>query len=143
MPKIHIMKKTILIFVFAFLSTFIYAQVDNQSGSQHLRIGANFFKDNANIKVIYNYGLSEMFSVGAGVYVLNDSYGFIRGDFYLNSVVPLPENLTIFGGLELGIIGVDFLDIEPQLGIAYSVSNNIDLFLEVGNTGTIGISFKF
>lgn len=84
-----------------------------------------------------------MFSVGAGVYVLNDSYGFIRGDFYLNSVVPLPENLTIFGGLELGIIGVDFLDIEPQLGIAYSISNNIDLFLEVGNTGTIGISFKF
>jgi len=137
------MKKTILIFVFAFLSTFIYSQVDNQNGSQHLRIGANFFKDNTNIKVVYNHGLSEMFSVGAGVYVLNDSYGFIRGDFYLDSVVPLPENLNIFGGLEIGIIGIDFLDIEPQLGIAYSISNNIDLFLEVGNTGTIGLSFKF
>lgn len=137
------MKKIILIFVFAFLSTSIYSQVDTQNGSQHLRVGANFFKDNTNIKVVYNHGLSEMFSVGAGVYVLNDSYGFIRGDFYLDSVVPLPENLNIFGGLEIGIIGIDFLDIEPQLGLAYSISNNIDLFLEVGNTGTIGLSFKF
>lgn len=137
------MKKTILIFIFAFTSSFIYAQVDTQSGSQHLRIGANFFKDNANIKVVYNHGLSEMFSVGGGVYVLNDSYGFIRGDFYLDSVVSLPENLNVFGGIELGVIGIDFLDIEPQLGIAYSISNHIDLFLEVGNTGTIGLSFKF
>lgn len=137
------MKKITLILVFSLLSTFIYAQVDNHSGSQHLRIGANFFKNDTNLKVIYNHGISEMFSAGAGVYVLNDSYGFIRGDFYLDSVVPLPENLNIFGGIEVGIIGIDFLDIEPQLGIAYSVSNNIDLFLEVGNTGTIGLSFKF
>jgi hypothetical protein len=137
------MRKTILILAFTLLSTFIYAQVDNHSGSQHLNIGANFFKDKSNLKVVYHHGLSEMFSVGAGAYVLNDSYGFIRGDFYLESVVPLPENLNIFGGIEVGIIGIDFLDIEPQLGLAYSISNNIDLFLEVGNTGTIGVSFKF
>lgn len=137
------MKKIILISVFTLLTTLIYAQVDNHSGSQHLRIGANFFKSNTNLKVIYNHGISEMFSVGAGVYILNESYGFIRGDFYLDSVVPLPENLNIFGGIEVGIIGIDFLDIEPQLGVAYAVSNNIDLFLEVGNSGTIGVSFKF
>lgn len=137
------MKKIILIFAFAFLSTFIHAQVDNYGGSQHLRVGANFFGNNTNLKVGYNYGISEMFSVGAGAYVLNDSYGFVRGDFYLDSVIPMPINLNIYAGIELGVFGIDFLNFDPQLGVGYSVSRNIELFLEIGNTGTAGVSFKF
>ena len=87
MPKIYIMKKKVLISVFSLLSTFMYAQVDNYNGSQHLNIGANFFfGSKENLKVVYHHGISNMFSVGVGAYVLNDSYGFIRGDFYLNSV---------------------------------------------------------
>lgn len=143
MPNINIMKKKVLILVFVFLSTFIYAQVDNYNGSQHLKIGANFFGNKENLKVVYHHGISNMFSVGAGAYVFNDSYAFIRGDFYLNSVITLPDNLSVFAGLELGIIGIDFLNLDPQLGISYSISKNIDLYLEAGNTGTIGVSFSF
>ncbi|MDP3353999.1 MAG: hypothetical protein Q8S44_09685 [Flavobacteriaceae bacterium] len=137
------MRKTILILAFTLLSIFIYAQVDNQSGSQHLRIGANFFGNDTNLKVGYNYGISEMFSVGAGAYVLNDFYGFIRGDFYLDSVIPMPINLNVYAGLELGVFGIDFLNFDPQLGIGYSLSRNIELYFEIGNTGTAGVSFKF
>ncbi len=137
------MRKKFLIVVFTFLSTFIYAQVDNYNGSQHLKIGANFFGNKENLKVVYHHGISNMFSVGAGAYVLNDSYAFIRGDFYLNSVVTLPDNLSVFAALELGVLGVDFLNPDPQLGVAYAISQHIDLYLEVGNTGTIGVSFAF
>lgn len=137
------MKKIIMILVIFLLSTPIFAQVDNQNGSQHLRIGANSLGNNTNLKVIYNHGLSEMFSIGAGAYILNDSHGFIRGDFYLDAIVPLPEKMNIYGGIELGVIGIDFLHFDPQIGIAYSLTNFIDLFLEVGGSGTLGVSFKF
>ncbi|MDO9260665.1 MAG: hypothetical protein Q7U08_01810 [Flavobacteriaceae bacterium] len=135
--------KKILILIILFVSTYTYAQVDNYNGSQHLKIGANFFGNKENLKVVYHLGVSNMFSVGVGAYVLNDSYAFIRGDFYLNSVVTLPDNLSVFAGLELGILGIDFLNPDPQLGVSYAISKNIDLYLEAGNTGTIGVSFSF
>ncbi|MDP2088478.1 MAG: hypothetical protein Q8J84_03660 [Flavobacteriaceae bacterium] len=137
------MKKIILILVTVLLSTFVYAQVDNYNGSQHLSVGANFFGNKENIKVVYHHGISNMFSVGVGAYVLNDSYAFVRGDFYLNSVIPLPDNLSVYGGVELGVLGIDFLNFDPQIGVAYSISKNLDLFIEAGNTGTLGVSFSF
>lgn len=137
------MKKIVFIFVFTLISTVSFAQVDNYNGSQHLKIGANFFGDQENLKIVYHYGISNMFSVGAGTYVLNDSYAFVRGDFYLNSVLTLPDNLNVFAAIELGVLGIDFLNFDPQLGVSYAISKNIDLYVEMGNTGTLGVSFAF
>jgi hypothetical protein len=137
------MKKHLLILSLFFFTTLIYAQVDNHTGSQHLKVGAHFFGNDNNLKVTYNYGINNMFSVGTGIYAFHDSYAFIRGDFHLGSIVNLPNNLAVFGGLELGVIGIDFLNFDPQLGVAYAISQHIDLYLEFGKTGTVGVSFNF
>lgn len=137
------MKKYLLIFALSLFTTAGFAQVDNYNGAQNLKIGANFFGNNNNLKVAYNYGISEMFSVGTGVYAFNDSYAFVRGDFHLGALVSLPTNLGVYAAIELGVIGIDFLNFDPQLGVAYAISNSIDLYLEVGNTGTVGVSFNF
>lgn len=143
MPKFNIMKKYFFVLMFTCFTATAFSQVENYGGSQSLRIGANFFGNDNNLKLTYNYGINEMFTVGAGVYTFNDSYAFVRGDFHLGSVVTLPDNLGVFAGIELGVIGIDFLNFDPQLGVAYSLTQNMDVYLEFGNTGTIGVSFSF
>ena len=60
------MKKLTLITCFLLGSVFGYAQSYDGKGDQKLNIGYEAYGYGSGIKATYDYGLSELFSVGAG-----------------------------------------------------------------------------
>lgn len=146
------MKKLVLVFAFLLIGKFSFAQAWEGKRDQKVQIGLNGWGNGTGLTATYDYGFSNMFSVGAGANLYfsgykdgnknNNVYVFGRLNAHLQETFGLPSQWDVYPGLDLGIIGNTF-GLGAHLGVRYFFNDNIGAFLEAGNNGSLGVSFSF
>ena len=146
------MKKLVLVCSMLFLGQMAFAQAWSGKGDQKLQVGFNGWGNGNGITGSYDYGLGKIVSIGAGANVYFDGYKdnnkdnnlffFARAGFHLQEPLSLPEKWDIYPGVNLGILGKDF-GLGAYLGVRYFFNNNIGIYGEFGNNGSLGVSFNF
>lgn len=145
------MKKLVLMLML-FMGAAISAQAYTGKGDQKVNLGLNAWGYGTGITATYDYGLSQLISVGAGGNAYFDNYKdndkdnrvfiFGRVNFHLKEALQLPEQLDIYPGVDLGVLGRDF-GIGAHIGARYFFTDKFGVFAEVGNNGSLGVSFNF
>lgn len=135
-----------------FAGIFANAQAYTGKGDQKVNLGLNAWGYGTGITATYDYGLSDVISIGAGGNAYFDNYRdnnkdnrvfiFGRLNFHLREALDLPEQLDIYPGVDLGVLGRDF-GIGAHIGARYFFTDKVGVFAEVGNNGSLGVSFNF
>lgn len=128
------------------------AQAYTGKGDQKVNAGLNAWGYGTGIAATYDYGLNKLISVGAGGNIYFDNYRdnnkdnrvfvFGRVNFHLRETLDLPQQLDIYPSVDLGVLGRDF-GIGAHIGARYFFTDSIGVFAEVGNNGSLGVSFNF
>lgn len=147
----RIMKRLVFALMLVAGFSMVNAQAYIGKGDQKLNFGLNAWGYGTGITGTYDYGINELLSVGGGLNVYFDNYKdhnkdnnlfvFGRLNFHLNKALELPENLDIYPGVDLGVVGKDF-GIGAHLGARYFFNDKIGVFAEVGNNGSLGVSLN-
>jgi hypothetical protein len=100
----------------------------------------------------FDYGLSKIVSIGAGANIYfsgykdgdkdNNLFLFGRVNAHLQEPLNLPKEWDIYPGLDLGVLHSNF-GIGAHIGVRYFFNNNIGVYGEFGNNGSLGVSFNF
>lgn len=146
------MKKLILVCSMFFLGQMAFAQAWSGKGDQKAQVGFNAWGYGTGITATYDYGLSNLLSVGAGANFYFDGYKdddkdnnffvFGRLNAHLQQPLGLPSQWDVYPGLDLGLLGNTF-GLGAHIGVRYFFNDNIGAYLEAGNNGSIGVSFNF
>ena len=146
------MKKLMLVCSMLFLGQMAFAQAWTGKGDQKAQVGFNAWGYGSGITATYDYGLSNLLSVGAGANFYFDGYKddnkdnnffvFGRLNAHLQQPLGLPAQWDIYPGLDLGLLG-DSFGLGAHIGVRYFFNENIGTYLEAGNNGSIGVSFNF
>ncbi|MBV2166469.1 DUF6646 family protein [Kaistella sp.] len=147
------MKKLVLVCSMFFLGQMAFAQAWNGKGDQKLQVGFNGWGYGTGITATYDYGLGNIVSLGAGANFFfdhnNDKYAdddfgvFGRVNFHLQEPLSLPEKWDIYPGVDLGLLGKSGTYFGAHLGVRYFFNNNVGIYGEFGNNGSLGVSFNF
>jgi hypothetical protein len=145
------MKKLVLMLML-FMGAAVSAQAYTGKGDQKVNLGLNVWGYGTGITATYDYGLNQLISIGAGGNAYFDNYRdndkdnrvfiFGRVNFHLREALELPEQLDIYPGVDLGVLGRDF-GIGAHIGARYFFTDKFGVFAEVGNNGSLGVSFNF
>lgn len=145
------MKKLVLMLML-FMGAAVSAQAYTGKGDQKVNLGLNAWGYGTGITATYDYGLNQLISIGAGGNAYFDNYRdnnkdnrvfiFGRVNFHLREALELPEQLDIYPGVDLGVLGRDF-GIGAHIGARYFFTEKFGVFAEVGNNGSLGVSFNF
>jgi hypothetical protein len=145
------MKKLIFMFILVLFGSTASAQAWTGKGDQKIQLGFSAWGYGTGVTGTYDYGLNKLISVGAGMNAYfsgykdndNDNRVFIFGrlNFHLRDALQLPEKLDIYPGVDLGVVGKDF-GIGAHIGARYYFTEKIGVFAEVGNNGSLGVSFN-
>ncbi len=145
------MKKLFLVCSMLCLGQFAFAQAWNGKGDQKVQVGFNGWGYGTGITGTYDYGLSNLLSVGGGANIYFDGYKdnnkdnnffvFGRLNAHLQEPLGLPEKWDVYPGVDLGVLGNDF-GIGAHIGVRYFFNENVGVYLEAGNNGSIGVSFN-
>ncbi len=140
----------LLLMLFAGIIT--NAQAYTGKGDQKVNLGLNAWGYGTGVTATYDYGLSDVISIGAGGNAYFDNYRdnnkdnrvfiFGRLNFHLKEALDLPEQLDLYPGVDLGVLGRDF-GIGAHIGARYFFTDKVGVFAEVGNNGSLGVSFNF
>jgi len=146
------MKKLFIMVIIMFSGATVSAQAYTGSGDQKVNAGLSAWGYGTGIAGTYDYGINDLISVGAGLNLYfenfknNDSdnrfFAFGRVNFHLNKTLELPEKLDIYPGVDIGVLYKEF-GIGAHIGARYFFTQNIGVFAEVGNNGSLGVSFNF
>lgn len=145
------MKKLFFVLMMAFLGTTANAQAYTGKGDQKIQLGLSAWGYGTGVTGTYDYGLNKLVSVGAGLnayfgdYKDNDKdnrvFVFGRVNFHLQEALDLPTKWDIYPGVDVGVLGKDF-GIGAHIGARYFFTEKVGVFAEVGNNGSIGVSFN-
>lgn len=145
------MKKLILLACSMMLSLPLAAQAWNGNGDQKVQIGLSGWGNGTGITGTYDYGVSNMLSLGAGANIYFDGYKdddednnffiFGRLNVHLQEVLGLPEQWDVYPGLDVGVLGNTF-GLGAHIGARYFFNDKIGAFIEAGNNGSIGVSIN-
>lgn len=146
------MKKLVFILLVIFTGATASAQAWTGKGDQKVNLGLNAWGYGTGVTATYDYGLNQLLSIGAGANAYFDGYKdndkdnrvfvFGRLNFHLKDALSLPEKLDIYPGIDLGVLGRDF-GIGAHIGARYFFTDKVGVFAEVGNNGSLGVSFNF
>lgn len=149
--KVYFMKKLFFLLMFIFAGATASAQAWTGKGDQKINAGLSAWGYGTGITGTYDYGLSQLVSVGAGIngyfsnYKDNDDdnriFVFGRLNFHLKDALQLPEKLDIYPGIDVGVVGRDF-GLGAHIGARYFFTERIGVFAEVGNNGSLGVSIN-
>lgn len=143
--------KNLIISIFCLLS---FGMVQSQSytgkGDQKLEFGYSFYGYGDGIKANYDYGISDLFSVGAGGNFFfdsddsddNDFYLYARTNVHLGIVLDMPSKFDIYPGVQLGYLSRGDVGFSAYVGLRYFISKRVGIFAELGNQGAAGISIN-
>lgn len=144
--------KKLVFMLMVFAGVAVSAQAYTGKGDQKVNLGLNAWGYGTGITATYDYGLNQLISVGAGANAYFDGYKdnnkdnrvfiFGRVNFHLNEALELPEKLDIYPGVDIGVLGRDF-GIGAHIGARYFFTEKVGVFAEVGNNGSLGVSFNF
>ena len=145
------MKKFVLVCSMLLLGQMSFAQAWSGKGDQKVQVGLNGFGYGTGIAGTYDYGLSDLLSVGAGANIYfsgyrdgdnkNNFFVFGRLNAHLQKPLNLPSNWDIYPGLDLGVLGSGF-GIGAHIGARYFFNKKVGVYLEAGNNGSVGVSFN-
>ncbi|WP_276878117.1 DUF6646 family protein [Chryseobacterium joostei] len=145
------MKKLVFIMMIFFFGATANAQAWTGKGDQKVQLGLSAWGYGTGITGTYDYGLNKLISVGAGLngyfsnYKNNDKdnrvFVFGRLNFHLQEALNLPAKWDIYPGVDMGVVGKDF-GIGAHIGARYFFTERIGVFAEVGNNGSLGVSFN-
>ncbi|MEN4762132.1 DUF6646 family protein [Chryseobacterium sp. C39-AII1] len=145
------MKKLFFMLMMVFLGTAANAQAWTGKGDQKINLGLSAWGYGTGIAATYDYGLNKLISVGAGANAYFDNYKdndkdnrvfiFGRLNFHLQDALDLPSKWDIYPGVDVGILGRDF-GIGAHIGAKYFFTEKFGVFAEVGNNGSLGVSFN-
>ena len=126
---------------------FSYGQSFDGKSDQKINIGYEAYGFGNGIKATYDYGLGKLFSLGAGASVYfndgeNDYYIFARSQVHLGIAFDLPCAFDIYPGLELGYLSSEKIGVSGYLGFRYFITKKVGVFAEIGNNGSVGVSFN-
>ncbi|HQC05746.1 MAG TPA: hypothetical protein PK067_01860 [Kaistella chaponensis] len=144
------MKKLILAFSLLFAAQLSFAQAWQGKGDQKIQVGLSGLGDGTGIVGTYDYGLSKIISIGAGANFFvgekkHDDADFAifgRVNFHLQDPLGLPSQWDIYPGLDVGLLGKDRTYFGAHVGVRYFFNNNVGVYLEAGNNGSLGVSFN-
>lgn len=143
------MKRLLLGTLMLLFSQVYYAQAWTGSGDQKLQFGLGAWGNGTGITGTYDYGLSNLVSIGGGAnfYLDKDEdddnfFIFGRVNFHLQDALGLPEKWDIYPGADIGVIGNTF-GLGVHLGARYFFTDKLGAFIEAGNNGSLGISINF
>lgn len=132
-------------------ATLFYMSVQAQSyegkGDSKINIGYEAYGFGTGIKATYDYGLSDLFSLGAGASAYfnegeNDYYIYARSHVHLGIAFDFSRKFDLYPGLELGYLSSEKIGIGAYLGVRYFFTKKVGVFAEIGNNGAFGISFN-
>ena len=140
------MKKQIIALAFFALGFSAYSQSYKGKGDHKLNVGYEIYSYGSGIRASYDYGLNELFSLGAGAsYYFDDEdreyFIYARTSFHLGFVMDLPRKLDIYPGIDFGYLDGSEVGFTGYLGVRYCLSKKVLLFAELGNNGSAGIAF--
>jgi len=145
------MKKLFFVLMIAFFGTAANAQAYTGKGDQKIQLGLSAWGYGTGVTGTYDYGLNKLISVGAGLNAYfgdykdhdkdNRVFVFGRLNFHLQEALDLPAKWDIYPGVDLGVLGKDF-GIGAHIGARYFFTEKVGVFAEVGNNGSIGVSFN-
>jgi len=145
------MKKLVFMLMFSVLGTAAHAQAWTGKGDQKIQLGLSAWGYGTGIAATYDYGLNKLISVGGGANAYFDNYKnndkdnrvfiFGRLNFHLQDALDLPSKWDIYPGVDVGVLGRDF-GIGAHIGAKYFFTEKFGVFAEVGNNGSLGVSFN-
>ncbi len=123
----------------------MHAQSYEGKGDTKINVGYEIYGIGPGIKTSFDYGLGELFSIGAGAsfYFDNehqDYFIYARSNIHLGIVWDLPARLDLYPGVELGFKSSSEVGFTGYLGVRYCISKRLSLFAEIGNHGAAGLS---
>lgn len=141
------MKKSIIILCILMGTLSVYSQSYDGKGDQMINLGYEAYGYGEGIKATFDYGLSDLFSIGAGASAYfnnekNDYFIYARSNIHLGIALDLPCKFDIYPGVELGYLSSEKIGISGYVGFRYLFTKNFGLFAEVGNNGAFGLSFN-
>ena len=112
-----------------------------------IQIGYEAYGLGNGIKATYDYGLGELFCIGAGGTVYfdneeNDYFIYARTQLHLGIAFDLPCEFDIYPGVELGYVSSEKVGFAGYVGFRYFITKKVGLFAEIGNNGAVGLSFN-
>lgn len=139
------MKNIIIILGFLLSMYAANGQSYDGKGDSKLSVGYEAYGLGNGIKATYDYGLNEMFSIGAGGTIFfdneeNDYFIYARTHVHLGIVFDLPSKFDIYPGVELGYVSSEKIGIAGYVGFRYFITKKLGLYTELGNHGSVGIS---
>lgn len=141
------MKKIIITLSFLLGVISVNGQSFDGKGDSKLNIGYEAYGFGNGVRATYDYGLSELFSIGAGGTLYfdegeNDYFLFVRSHVHLGIALDLPSKFDIYPGVELGYLSSEKMGIAGYIGFRYFITKKVGLFAELGNNGALGVSFN-
>ncbi len=133
------------LFVLSFSS---FAQSFDGKGDAKINLGYDIYGHGNGIRGSFDIGLCDLFSVGAGAAYYfdndeNDYYLFAKTAMHFGLVLDFPKQLDIYPGISLGYLSGNDVGFDAYLGIKYFFTKKIGFFAEIGNTGSVGLSYSF
>lgn len=125
----------------------VYSQSYDGKGDRKINLGYEAYGFGNGIKATFDYGLSDLFSFGAGASAYfnddeNDYFIYARSQVHFGIVFDLPSCLDIYPGVELGYLSSDKVGIAGYVGIRYCITEKFGFFAEIGNNGSVGLTFS-
>jgi len=141
------MKNLIITFILCVSIAHVQSQSFEGKGDSKANIGFDFYGYGYGVKVTYDYGLSDVISIGAGssFYLNNDEndyYLYFRSNVHLGILLDLPSQFDIYPGIELGYLSRSDIGLSAYLGLKYFFSDKIGIFAEIGTIGALGMSIN-
>ncbi len=141
------MKKILIILCISLGYMSVNAQSYDGKGDSKFNIGYEAYGYGNGIKATYDYGLGELFSIGAGASAYlnddeNDYFIYARTQVHLGIAFDMSCKFDIYPGVELGYLSSEKIGIAGYIGIRYFITKKMGLFAEIGNNGSVGLSFN-
>ena len=141
------MKKICIILCILLSTVSVFAQSYDGKGDRKINVGYQAYGYGTGIMAAYDYGLGELFSIGAGANAYfdnkeNDFYVYARTHLHLGIAFDLPCTIDIYPGVELGYLSSEKVGISGYIGFRYFITKKVGIFAEVGNNGSFGLSFN-
>lgn len=145
------MKKLFFILTLVLMGGIAQAQAWTGKGDQKINLGLSAWGYGTGVTGTYDYGLNKLVSVGAGLNAYFEGYKdnnddnrvfiFGRLNFHLQEALDLPSQWDIYPGVDIGVIGREF-GIGAHIGARYFFTEKFGVFAEIGNNGSLGVSFN-
>ncbi len=145
------MKKILIAASVLLFSNLSFAQAWEGNGDQKVQFGLSAWGNGTGITGTYDYGISNMLSVGGGANIYfsnykdndknNNFFIFGRLNVHLQDALGLEDRWDIYPGLDVGIIRNTF-GLGAHIGARYFFNDKFGAFVEIGNNGSVGVSIN-